>query len=98
MKLGFLRSPLITLVLLVLVVAMSAPTLVQAVDLLIDGDLAFTGPGQGGAKNIRTSTTDGGLRIFNGTSLTNPPAGAAIQFFGNGSTSFPGQAYIDSGA
>jgi hypothetical protein len=98
MKLGFLKSPFVTIVLLILVVAMSAPAVVHAVDEVLDGNLVFTGPNQGGAKDIRTSNTDGGLRIYNGATLSPIPTGAAIQFFGNGSTGFPGQAFIDSGA
>jgi hypothetical protein len=98
MKLGFLRSPFVTLVLIVFVIAESGPDVVHAVDSVIDGNLVFTGPGQGGAKDIRTSNTDGGLRIYNGQNLSAIPEGAAIQFFGNTSASYPGQAYIDSGA
>jgi len=40
----------------------------------------------------------GGLRFYGADSLTTSPAGAAIQFFGNNATSFPGQLYLDSGA
>jgi hypothetical protein len=98
MKLGFLRRNVVTFALLILVLAISAPTVVHAVDEVIDGNLVFTGPNQGGAKDIRTSNTDGGLRIFNGQTLSPIPEGAAIQFFGNGSASYPGQAFIDSGA
>jgi hypothetical protein len=98
MHLRFLRSPIVTLVLLVLVMGMYTPRVVQAVDSVIDGNLTFTGPGQGGAKDIHTNSTDGGLRIYNGSSLSTTPNGAAIQFYGNTSGNFPGQAFIDSGA
>jgi hypothetical protein len=88
----------VTLALIVLVLATSHTQIVQAVDSVIDGNIVFTGPGQGGAKDIRTTTTDGGLRIYNGSSLNPIPTGAAIQFFGNNSVSYLGQAFIDSGA
>jgi hypothetical protein len=98
MKLGFLKSPLVILALIIYVIADSGPRVVHAVDSVIDGNLIFTGPNQGGAKDIRTSNTEGGLRIFNGQTLSPIPEGAAIQFFGNTSNSYPGQAFIDSGA
>jgi hypothetical protein len=98
MKLGFLRSPIVIIALFVLVLGAYTPTVVKAVDSVIDGNLTFTGPGQGGAKDIHTNSTDGGLRIYNGSSLGASPNGAAIQFYGNTSASFPGQAFIDSGA
>src|SRR5687767_8127235 len=60
----------------------------------IDG-IVFTGPGVDGARDIRTTDNDGGLRFYIGNSLTNPPQGAAIQFFGNDRGTFNGQAYID---
>jgi hypothetical protein len=74
----------------------SAPSMA---DTTVDGSIIFTGPGVDGARDIRTSTNDGGLRFYNGNGpLTNPPDGAAIQFFGNDRGTFNGQAFIDSGA
>jgi hypothetical protein len=68
-------------------------------DLTQDGNIIFTGPGVDGARDIRTTNNDGGLRFYNGNgALTNPPDGAAIQFFGNDRNVFNGQAFIDSGA
>jgi hypothetical protein len=98
MKLGFLKRNVVTFALIILVFATSHTQIVNAVDQVIDGNLIFTGPGQGGARDIHTSTTTGGLRIYNGQNLTVMPDGAAIQFFGNGSSGYPGQAFIDSGA
>jgi hypothetical protein len=51
-----------------------------------------------GARDIRTGDNDGGLRLYSGTTLANPPQGAALQFFGNDRSTFNGQVYIDSGA
>jgi hypothetical protein len=67
-------------------------------DLMQDGNIIFSGPGMDGARDIRTSDNDGGLRFYNGTSLDVFPQGAAIQFFGNDRAFFNGQAFIDSGA
>jgi hypothetical protein len=67
-------------------------------DLMQDGNIIFSGPGVDGARDIRTSDNDGGLRFYNGTSLDLIPQGAAIQFFGNDRAFFNGQAFIDSGA
>jgi hypothetical protein len=67
-------------------------------DLPVDGNIVFSGPGVDGARDIRTTDNDGGLRFYVGNNLTNPPQGAAIQFFGNDRGTFNGQAYIDSGA
>jgi hypothetical protein len=75
--------------------AQAAPSLA---DLIQDGNIVFTGPGLNGARDIRTSDNLGGMRFYNGTALTGTPSGAALQFFGNGSTGFPGQAFIDTGA
>jgi hypothetical protein len=76
--------------------AWGAPALLT--DFSVDGNIIFAGPGQGGARDIRTEDSQGGLRFFNGSALTVTPSGAAIQFFGNESNGFPGQAFIDSGA
>jgi hypothetical protein len=65
----------------------------------VDGDIVFTNPGVANyARDIHLADNLGGLRFFGAPSLTNPANGAAIQFFGNGHTLFPGQAYIDSGS
>src|SRR4051812_4572616 len=77
-------------------VARGAPSVA---DLNQDGNIIFSGPGVDGARDIRTTNNDGGLRFYNGNGpLTNPPDGAAIQFFGNDRGTFNGQAFIDSGA
>jgi hypothetical protein len=44
MKLDFLRSPIATLILFILVIAQSGPQIAHAVDFVIDGHLIFTGP------------------------------------------------------
>jgi hypothetical protein len=75
-------------------VARGAPS---AADTPVEGNLVFGAAGEG-ARDIRTGDNDGGLRFYSGTALTNPPQGAAIQFFGNDRGTFNGQAYIDSGA
>jgi hypothetical protein len=47
----------------------------------VTDSIVFTSPGQNSARDIRTSTNDGGLRFYNGNGpLTNPPDGAAIWF------------------
>jgi hypothetical protein len=76
-------------------VARSAPLLA---DLPVDGNIVFSNAGQDGARDIHTTGNTGGMRFYNADTLTTTPGGAAIQFFGNGSTGFPGQAFIDSGA
>jgi hypothetical protein len=100
MRLGFLKSPIVTLVILALVIATSAPTIVQAIDTLVDGNIVFSDPGQNTARDIRSTDNKGGIRVYNSetTGLANPPTGAAIQFYGNDHTGFPGQAYIDTGS
>jgi hypothetical protein len=100
MRLGFLKSPIVTFALFVLVIATSAPEIVQAVNSMIDGDIVFSDPGQNAARDIRSTENRGGIRVYNSETggLANPPTGAAIQFFGNDHTAFPGQAFIDSGA
>ncbi len=66
---------------------------------VVDGDLIFTSPGAFTyTRDIRLSDNFGGLRFYGADSLTTSPAGAAIQFFGNNATNFPGQLYLDSGA
>jgi hypothetical protein len=73
---------------------LAAPAFAQ--DNPINGNILFTSPDL--HKDIRTSDNSGGLRFYAAPALTANPNGAAIQFWGNGSPSFPGQAYIDSGA
>jgi hypothetical protein len=79
-------------------VARGAP----ATDNLMNVDaLVFNDPGQNGGRDIRTQTSAGnlgGIRIYTGNTLTNPPTTAALQFYGNGHTVFGGQAFIDSGS
>ncbi|HEX7176911.1 MAG TPA: hypothetical protein VF240_16745 [Pyrinomonadaceae bacterium] len=68
-------------------------------DTVVDGDLVFTNPGfPNYGRDIRLSDNLGGVRIYGAPSLSASPAGAAIQFFGNGHALFPGQAYVDAGA
>jgi hypothetical protein len=63
-------------------------------DLTVNGSIFFT---TGSPRDIAMLNNSGGIRIYSAPTLTNSPASAAIQFFGNGSA-FTGQAYIDSGA
>jgi hypothetical protein len=95
-----LRAVILALVLGVVLftgsdVAKGAPLLA---DLPVDGNVVFTPSGQDGARDIHTTGNNGGMRFYNADTLTASPSGAAIQFFGNNSTGFPGQAFIDSGA
>ncbi len=71
----------------------------QAAPTVIDEGITFNSPGGGVAyyRDIHTSDSAGGVRIYNAPTLDLAPAGAAIQFWGNNSP-FPGQAYIDSGS
>jgi hypothetical protein len=62
----------------------------------LDG-IVFTDPGLNGVRDIHTTGNLGGLRYYNGDTLTATPAGAALQLWGN-SSSVPGQAFLDSGA
>jgi hypothetical protein len=75
-------------------VARGAPS---QTDLNVDGNIVFSAAGEG-TRDIRTGDNDGGLRIYSGTALVNPPQGAALQFFGNDRAVFNGQVFIDSGA
>jgi len=68
-----------------------------AADTTVDGNLIFTNPGQNSFRDIHTTGNGSGLRFYNNDTLTVVPAGAAIQFWGNGSA-LTGQAFIDSGA
>jgi hypothetical protein len=64
-----------------------------------DGNIVFTSPGATKYfRDIQLSDNNGGLRFFGASTLTASPAGAAIQFFGNGDTEYTGSAFIDSGA
>src|SRR5215510_8519875 len=65
-------------------------------DLIVNGNIIFTSGTLG--RDITRQDNNGGIRIFANPTLTSSPATSAIQFFGNGHPSFPGQAYIDSGA
>ncbi|HYW14860.1 MAG TPA: tail fiber domain-containing protein [Allosphingosinicella sp.] len=73
---------------------LAAPAFAQ--DTSINGNILFTSPDV--HKDLRTSDNSGGLRFYGAPTLTGSPNGAAIQFWGNAHPSFPGQAYIDSGA
>ena len=66
----------------------------------VDEAIVFTSPnnGQTYARDIRLSDNLGGLRFFASPTMTAQPEGAALQFFGNASPAFPGQAFLDSGA
>lgn len=64
-----------------------------------DGNIVFTSPGTPKYfRDIQLSDNNGGLRFFGASTLSASPAGAAIQFFGNGDTEYTGSAFIDSGA
>jgi hypothetical protein len=64
----------------------------------VNGNLVFTNGSTGYLRDIAMSDSAGGLRFYGTSQLTDSPQGAAIQFFGNNRSDFPGQAYIDSGA
>jgi hypothetical protein len=71
----------------------------QAASLTTDTEIVFSAPASGTyVRDIRLSNNLGGLRFYGADALTAQPTGAAIQFFGNGSPQFPGQAYLDAGA
>ena len=62
----------------------------------VTGNVALT-DGSGVARDVHLTGNAGALRLFAAGSLTASPAGAAVQFFGNGS-GLTGQLYLDSGA
>jgi hypothetical protein len=66
-------------------------------DLAINGNINFTPPSVGFTRDITMQNNNGGLRFFGAPALTNSPAAAAIQFWGNNAP-FPGQLYLDAGA
>lgn len=67
-------------------------------DLTINGNIIFTPPTPPlFTRDITMQNNNGGLRFFGAPTLTNSPAAAAIQFWGNNSP-FPGQLYLDAGA
>jgi hypothetical protein len=61
------------------------------------GKVNITTSAQNQFADIHTTTNLGGLRFYNAATLETSPAGAALQFWGNGS-GLPGRAFIDSGA
>jgi hypothetical protein len=63
-------------------------------DLTVNGNLIFT---PAPARDITMQNNNTGLRFYGAPTLTNSPAAAAIQFWGNNSN-FPGQLYLDAGA
>jgi hypothetical protein len=63
-------------------------------DLVVNGNLIFT---PAPARDITMQNNNFGLRFYGAPTLTNSPAAAAIQFWGNNSN-FPGQLYLDAGA
>jgi hypothetical protein len=67
-----------------------------AANMTVDDSIVFSATGS--THDIHTSDTTSSLRFFGAPTLTATPGGAAIQFFGSDNTSFPGQAFIDSGA
>jgi hypothetical protein len=72
-----------------------SPELLVNEDLTINGNIIFT-PSL--FRDITMQNNNSGLRFYGAQfPLTNSPAAAAIQFWGNNS-GFPGQAYIDTGA
>jgi hypothetical protein len=62
-----------------------------------DNWIQFQTVGQDATHDINVADNKGGLRFYGCPQLTLPPQCAAIQFFGNGSSGFPGQVFIDSG-
>jgi len=67
-------------------------------DLTINGNIIFTPPTPPlFTRDVTMQNNNGGLRFFGAPTLTNSPAAAAIQFWGNNSP-FPGQLYLDTGA
>lgn len=74
-----------------------SPELFVSEDLTVNGNIIFT-PSQQAMRDITVQTNFGGLRFYGAPfPLTNSPAAAAIQFWGNNSL-LPGQLYLDSGA
>jgi hypothetical protein len=76
-------------------VAYSAPSMAN---LTADTLIRFQTTGQDVAHDINVDDNKGGLRFYGCPTLTTTPQCAAIQFFGDGSSGFPGQLYIDSGS
>jgi hypothetical protein len=64
-----------------------------------DREVVFNSPGAATyVRDIRLSDNLGGLRLYGADSMTEFPAGAAIQVFGNSAAPFNGQLFLDSGA
>jgi hypothetical protein len=63
-----------------------------------DNHIQFQTAGQDLPHDINVIDNKGGLRFYGCPNLTTIPECAAIQFFGNASSGFPGQLFIDSGA
>jgi hypothetical protein len=61
-------------------------------------NVTFTTTGQDVAHDITVGDNKGGLRFFGCPDLTPTPDCAAIQFFGNASSGFPGQLFLDAAA
>jgi hypothetical protein len=59
--------------------------------------IQFQTQGQDVAHDINVADNRGGLRLYGCPALTTSPECAAIQFFGTGSSGFPGQLFIDAG-
>jgi hypothetical protein len=64
-------------------------------DLVVNGNLIFT---PAPARDITMQNNNTGLRFYGAPMLTNSPAAAAIQFWGNNNQQFPGQLFLDAGA
>src|SRR5688500_3090049 len=75
-------------------VAQGAPSAVDGSfdNLNANGNIVFSYAGVNGARDIRTTDNDGALRLYSSETpgLTNPPTGAALQFFGNDANVFNG--------
>ncbi|HYE16726.1 MAG TPA: tail fiber domain-containing protein [Pyrinomonadaceae bacterium] len=72
----------------------------DAATMNVDEAIVFSAPAnvETYGRDIHLSDNKGGLRFYAMPSMTNVPQGAALQFFGNQSPYFPGQAFFDSGA
>jgi hypothetical protein len=85
--------------LLAAVISMGAAHGAPSLDnLTTDSLITFQTAGQDQAHDIVVADNKGGLRFYGCPILTVIPDCAAIQFFGNQSSGFPGQLFLDTGA
>ena len=79
--------------------ALPAATPAFAQDTQIPANIVFSTPGTDTYfRDIHLSDNLGGVRIYGAPTLSGSPAGADIQFFGNGNKFYGGQFYVDAGA